>query len=633
MLNQVIKSIAIDIDRSEFLVHLQSLESLVTDAVNSDPLTKRLRGDRWTPTMQHIHDSFIANSKTPVEDVINLPFVPRSGRRKSRAGTSSVDASNSMVDTLHDKLVEKIICIVLNTDLPNAIIARRSNDPELILRGAMGDTRASTMKIYVRAWERLTSWLNMAKSISWPLDVLHVAEYLHNAVTEPCCRSHPQTIIQAVSWFERVAGVPINSMTSREPLFQKTVDYCIGILATGASPAKQAPRLPAICIASLECYICNSEHSTYLRYRAFTICFKIWATLRQDDIQHLSVGNLRLVGNFYAGELLKSKTTGPTKRVKEVPLIVAEDASITGLPWFRCGLSIASEFDLTSLPYMLPACNAGGRNFSHRMAGYSAASAASRLVFSQLKVPVASVIDDAVSWTEGDSSLVPHEIISFWSEHSPRACMPSWTALMGVEKSVRDLLGRWSPTGSEDYTRTYRITVRELQLAVIRAIRADDHRLCEDDIWEKLKRFSDSSAAALAPIPLDDLCAYWKNICMAFSKMISTVGPVSSSNQFCPNVSTEGIDIQTSAPVNVSSNNVEASAEFLIVYSRGRKFARLHSTKTNCHWNKIELTDSIYVTVPLPELYDARCKICWPDQCQEQLDLDSDQYESAESDD
>ena len=50
----------------------------------------------------------------------------------------------------------------------------------------------------------------------------------------------------------------------------------------------------------------------------------------------------------------------------------------------------------------------------------------------------------------------------------------------------------------------------------------------------------------------------------------------------------------------------------------------------DCARNKIELNDSIAVVVPLPELCNG-CKICWPDQCQEQLDLDSDQYESAES--
>jgi hypothetical protein len=33
---------------------------------------------------------------------------------------------------------------------------------------------------------------------------------------------------------------------------------------------------------------------------------------------------------------------------------------------------------------------------------------------------------------------------------------------MGVPKSERDPLGRWSPSGSDDYVRTYRALVNEL---------------------------------------------------------------------------------------------------------------------------------------------------------------------------
>ena len=35
-------------------------------------------------------------------------------------------------------------------------------------------------------------------------------------------------------------------------------------------------------------------------------------------------------------------------------------------------------------------------------------------------------------------------------------------AAIGIEKSKRDFLGRWSPGGSDDYVRTYRAAVRDL---------------------------------------------------------------------------------------------------------------------------------------------------------------------------
>ena len=40
--------------------------------------------------------------------------------------------------------------------------------------------------------------------------------------------------------------------------------------------------------------------------------------------------------------------------------------------------------------------------------------------------------------------------------------MPSLLASMGVPKAERDPLGRWSPSGSDDYVRTYRALIRDL---------------------------------------------------------------------------------------------------------------------------------------------------------------------------
>ena len=50
---------------------------------------------------------------------------------------------------------------------------------------------------------------------------------------------------------------------------------------------------------------------------------------------------------------------------------------------------------------------------------------------------------------------------------------------------------------------------------------------------------------------------------------------------------------------------------FLIIYTRGRKFARLHKFGS-CHWSMIEVHDSLRVEVVTPGQYDSRCKFCWP---------------------
>ena len=59
---------------------------------------------------------------------------------------------------------------------------------------------------------------------------------------------------------------------------------------------------------------------------------------------------------------------------------------------------------------------------------------------------------------------LPEDAGRFWSEHSDRAGLDSWTAALGVGQSERDFLGRWAAKGSSDtYVRTALRVVENLQ--------------------------------------------------------------------------------------------------------------------------------------------------------------------------
>ena len=49
-----------------------------------------------------------------------------------------------------------------------------------------------------------------------------------------------------------------------------------------------------------------------------------------------------------------------------------------------------------------------------------------------------------------------------WTNLSERATLTSLLAALGVDKARRDALGRWSPSGSDDYVRTYKCIVKDL---------------------------------------------------------------------------------------------------------------------------------------------------------------------------
>jgi hypothetical protein len=405
-------------------------------------------------------------------------------------------------------------------------------------------------------------------------------------------------------------------------------------------------------IAALETYVCSKKQPVYARFRAFTVLFKTWATMRQDDLQQLWPGRLRMLSDAVVGELMRTKTTGATKRVKEVPLIIATQASITGMPWLLVGMKLISEHRLFDRKYMLPI---RGDPFGNKMARYAAASAATKSVTAILQRPrawtrsansIATCPKVVWDFTASEVPLLPLALVDFWTEHSPRAFMPSITGLLEVEKSTRDLLGRWSPTGSEDYTRTYRQMVKRLQLDVIKAIRANDQRLVEDDIWEKLPRYVAEHPEQCVGFDVPQFVARWKKQTDMFLNELSQKGhcqrpddqevlddevtfvddgfgemPVAGAATGLVALPVEGID----KPAEVMRQK-----KFVIIYSRNRKFARLHSTSSNCPWSKAEVFDSSEVDVALPEQYDARCKICYPTKIKDP-ESESDVYESDES--
>ena len=52
--------------------------------------------------------------------------------------------------------------------------------------------------------------------------------------------------------------------------------------------------------------------------------------------------------------------------------------------------------------------------------------------------------------------------------------------------------------------------------------------------------------------------------------------------------------------------------KFLIIFSQGRRFARLHKVDSSCPWVCTQVKDCEEVDEALPHLYNARCKICFP---------------------
>ena len=186
-----------------------------------------------------------------------------------------------------------------------------------------------------------------------------------------------------------------------------------------------------------------------------------------------------------------------------------------------------------------------------------------------------------------------------------------------VEKSRRDFLGRWSPTGSDDYARSFKSIVKSLQEKAVQCIRALDPRLDESDVIERLFRFCEDCG-----IPDH------KEIINEFERGLKTFSAEmkkASEQNFCfietPLHSESlavSIDVQTATQEVAQASSRQLTrlqrgrdSKFLIVYKNNRKFARLHRTDSSCQWVVTNVKDCQEFNTVQAHQYNARCKNCF----------------------
>jgi hypothetical protein len=100
------------------------------------------------------------------------------------------------------------------------------------------------------------------------------------------------------------------------------------------------------------------------------------------------------------------------------------------------------------------------------------------IIIQELRMPILASPsgrgEDPACWREGPYCLVKTPMCNGWTGHNERCTMPSLLASMSVPKAERDPLGTWSPSGSDDYVRTYRVLIRDLMSRFRRAVSAGE---------------------------------------------------------------------------------------------------------------------------------------------------------------
>ena len=245
--------------------------------------------------------------------------------------------------------------------------------------------------------------------------------------------------------------------------------------------------------------------------------------------------------------------------------------------------------------------------FTLRMASDSDVSMLCVTLMSDLRMPIKMEpqLGSAAYWSDSEEPLMQQVVANGWTNHSERATLSSMLAAIGIDKTRRAVLGRWSPSGSDDYVRTYKAIVKDLvnrfcrTVSSGRAYEAFDEEDAIADVKARLEMVVGEPGAGVGDA-VWELERVAKEIAKACAAQVPEETPTEVAS-LSPRPDLEG-DV-----------DVEEGAKYIIVYTRDRSVARLHRMDGCWRARKMDFKqyDLVDVDPPPKETYTAVCKDCW----------------------
>ena len=101
----------------------------------------------------------------------------------------------------------------------------------------------------------------------------------------------------------------------------------------------QAPQLPLAVLEALEKVVRDTDLPLFHRAYAWYRLFRHWACLRWDDTAGLGPSGLEVRARGVVGQLSRTKTSGPDKKLSALPVFISKDAWVQQ-EWLFTGLEL-----------------------------------------------------------------------------------------------------------------------------------------------------------------------------------------------------------------------------------------------------------------------------------------------------
>ena len=475
-----------------------------------------------------------------------------------------------------------------------------SLDPDRAANLLVGRARSSTLKRYLTYYKQWRLWLGEAKLRLPPGRPADLVDCLLSRRDEPCGRTVPEATLKAIAWVEQVAEFPLEQRASHGRLAWAAKDRIVEELSAGAKLTKRAPRYPVYMVAQLEGVVMDMGQAVGLRIWAWGKLLKVWGTLRWSDLQAIIPGELSLVEGRLVTTLRRTKTSGASRRVKELPVCISERGYLARSGWLATGFNLLKNHAGYKRDYLLPRLGSDGR-LERKMAGYADAMVATAALLTAMGLP--GVVQ------------------GFWTEHSERAILPTALSLQDVAPQDKDLLGRWKPEGSDTYARAFGGRVARLQAQFARAARRSDRYevLDERDIAATLEHWLEQRGV-LNEFQIAELVGplreTWRTAKLEAPDGEVGVPPYVAPQNPSGNGSASDSSEQSSPSPQLGKRIKvqEREARYVIVELPGG-VARLHKAGQQGCWmgrRRAFRSSREYVEAPARHAYTHVCKLCWP---------------------
>ena len=354
-----------------------------------------------------------------------------------------------------------ILAYFLEAQVPSVLTAQASLDPERALLGCLGSARTSTLRKHERAWRRLRFWTQLNYATAWPDKPACVVDFLWSLYDGSCKKTLPQTTLDSVTFMETRADIPDEAKISSHSMVIGCVKHLTELLAKGAPPVRKAPMFLVSILAAWEFFIMDEAKTPYARALAWFVSVMLWTSMRFDDTVGLLPAKLKLLENGLEGLIVRSKSTGPGRKVNELRIFVSREATITGSEWLATGFAIWQEESFSfRRDYFLPLPSRNLNGCVKAEARYTDAAALVRALLVELPL----VTFAAGKWRKCEGSLLTSaEAATFWRLHGIRNFVKSAALAAGETSDRTNYLGRWKAEASDEYVRTSRQIIHEVQ--------------------------------------------------------------------------------------------------------------------------------------------------------------------------